>query len=600
MATTDGGATTTRERRGPRGRSTRSAPNRPRMAGGPVDPRLLRYATASRRFFLVSAAIVLAQTGVIIGFAWLLTRALVGAIAGEPVQGLLPLLAGALVLVVIRALLIAASERVSLQGAARASLQLRAALVAAVQKLGPGWMSGRNAASLAVTAGHGLETLDAYFGRYLPQLVATVITMPILVVAIAVSDPISGLIVIVTMPLIPLFMVLIGLATRAVQRRQLGTLQRLAARFADTVSGLGTLKIFGRERRAADSIETVTRDYKRETMTVLRVSFLSGFALEFLASISVAIIAVTIGFRLLSGDMVLLTGLFVLLLAPEAYLPLRQVGVQFHAAAEGVAATDSLFEVLDAADAVVAAPTAVSSAVRALRTARDADGPRDPGETVPLLETRALRVHRGDRSLPPVDLMVRAGEVLLLEGPSGSGKSSVLAALLGFADHDGAVLVEGVADASARSILAWSGQQPGLISGTVRENVTLGAANADAALATQCLTDAQAGDIDPMLELGVRGAGLSGGQAQRVSVARALYRLRDGRARVLALDEPTSALDAATEAALWHTLRAEADAGAGVLLVSHRASARGIADRIVRLEASDAPTTFAPDAEARA
>ncbi|KLD31644.1 ABC transporter ATP-binding protein, partial [Xanthomonas perforans] len=145
-------------------------------------------------------------------------------------------------------------------------------------------------------AGHGLEALDAYFGRYLPQLVATAITMPILIGAITLADPLSGLIVVLTIPLIPLFMVLIGWATRGVQQKQYRTLGRLAARFADTVEGLGTLKAFGRQHRAADSIETITRDYKRETMTVLRVSFLSGFALEFLASISVAIVAVTIGF----------------------------------------------------------------------------------------------------------------------------------------------------------------------------------------------------------------------------------------------------------------------------------------------------------------
>ena len=182
--------------------------------------------------------------------------------------------------------------------------------------------------------------------------------MPILIGAMTLADPLSGLIVALTIPLIPVFMVLIGLATRGVQQKQYRTLGRLAARFADTVEGLGTLKAFGRQHRAAASIETITRDYKRETMTVLRVSFLSGFALEFLASISVAIIAVTIGFRLLSGDLSLLVGLFVLLLAPEAYLPLRQVGVQFHAASEGVAATEEIFDALDAARA---GPLAVRS-----------------------------------------------------------------------------------------------------------------------------------------------------------------------------------------------------------------------------------------------
>ncbi|MDQ1205969.1 thiol reductant ABC exporter subunit CydD [Microbacterium sp. SORGH_AS_0862] len=542
----------------------------------PIDPRLLRYSSASRHFLLITAAIVLAQTGVIIGFAWLLTTALVGAIAGEPVETLLPALGGAAALALVRGLLIAASERTSAVGAARASLQLRAALVSAVDRLGPAWLSRRNSAALAVTAGHGLEALDAYFGRYLPQLVATAITMPVLIVTILVSDPLSGLIVVLTMPLIPLFMVLIGLATQTVQRRQYGTLQHLASRFADTVAGLGTLKVFGRQHRAARSIETVTGDYKRETMAVLRVSFLSGFALEFLASISVAIIAVEIGFRLLGGQMPLLVGLFVLLLAPEAYLPLRQVGVQFHAAAEGVAATDEIFQTLDDARALTPAASVASGA-----TAPTAG---------PLLRLDHLRVPRGDREIGPIDLELSSGEVVLLEGPSGAGKSSILAALLGFADYTGRLEVAGTpaTDAAARGILAWAGQRPGLVSGSVAENVALGDERPDEALVARCLADAVA-DVDGALVLGVAGAGLSGGQAQRVAVARALYRVRRRGTPVLALDEPTSALDAHTEAALWQTVRRAADVeGAAVLLVSHRPTARKVADRVITVSSAAA------------
>jgi len=521
-------------------------------------------------YFAAQALIVLAQAAVVIGFSWVLTAALTGAIGGRPIVELLPLLGWGAALVGVRAGLVAASEWVSARASARASQQLRAALISAITRLGPGWLGDRNAAALAVTAGHGLEALDAYFGRYLPQLVATAIATPVLIAAILVADPVSALVVVLTMPLIPIFMVLIGLATRAVQRRQYATLQRLASRFADTVGGLGTLKIFGRQHRAAASIEKVTRDYKRETMTVLRVSFVSGFALEFLASLSVAIIAVTIGLRLLAGELTLDIGLFVLLLAPEAYLPLRQVGVQFHAAAEGVAATEDLFAVLDEA--------------RAVRAQSEEHGDETKGHhRAPLIEARALRVRRGDELLAPVDLAVRAGEVVLLEGPSGAGKSSILAALLGFAEFDGDLLIEGEPDASARRTLAWAGQRPGLMSGTVLENVTLGDPSPDPALARECLATAQIAELDPMTELGALGSGLSGGQAQRVAVARALYRLRSGRARVLALDEPSSALDSATEAALWANLRAEADAGAGVLLVSHRRSARAIADRVIEV-----------------
>ncbi|WP_082484946.1 thiol reductant ABC exporter subunit CydD [Microbacterium sp. Leaf151] len=532
----------------------------------PVDPRLLRYATASRGFLAVTAAIVLAQTGVVVGFAWTLTHALVGAIEGRPLGELWGDVGIAASLVLLRGLLMAASERVSARGAAAASLQLRAAIVSAVGGLGPGWLARRNTASLSLTAGHGLEALDAYFGRYLPQLVATAITMPVLIGAIALADPLSGLTVALTIPLIPLFMVLIGLATRGVQQRQYRTLGRLAARFADTVEGLGTLKAFGRQHRAADSIETITRDYKRETMTVLRVSFLSGFALEFLASISVAIIAVTIGFRLLAGDLSLLVGLFVLLLAPEAYLPLRQVGVQFHAASEGVAATEEIFDALDAAQ-VAPTPDAADSA---------------PGST---LELHEVKVDREGVALPRVSLSVGPGEVVLVTGPSGVGKSSLIAAVLGYAAHDGEIRVDGVAVPHARSSVAWAGQRPGLVSGTVAENVALGS-DADADAIAAALAGAGAAGIDPATVLGAGGSGLSGGEAQRVGVARALYRARVVGAPVLVLDEPSSALDAAAEAHLWATLRREADRGRGVLLVSHRLSARAIADRVLELSPS--------------
>ena len=534
----------------------------------PVDPRLLRYATASRAFFAVTAAIVLAQTGVVVGFAWALSAALVGVIQGRPVGELWGDVGVAASLVLLRGVLIAASERASAHGAAAASLQLRAALIGAVSRLGPGWLARRNSASLSLTAGHGLEALDAYFGRYLPQLVATAITMPILIGAIALADPLSGLIVVLTIPLIPLFMVLIGLATRGVQERQFRTLGRLAARFADTVEGLGTLKAFGRQHRAARSIDTITRDYTRETMTVLRVSFLSGFALEFLASISVAIVAVTIGFRLLSGDLTLLIGLFVLLLAPEAYLPLRQVGVQFHAASEGVAATDEIFDALDAARAVETRQERIPDA-----------GTPALGSTIAL---DRVRVHREGHALPTVSLSVWPGEVVLVTGPSGVGKSSLVAALLGWAEHDGEVRVDGVAVPHARASVAWAGQRPALVSGSVAENVSLGS-TADPARIVGALADAGAADVDPATPLGAGGAGLSGGQAQRVAVARALYRARVGGTPVLVLDEPSSALDADTEAHLWTTLRREADAGRGVLLVSHRRSARAIADRVVEL-----------------
>lgn len=550
----------------------------------PVDPRLVRYASASRAFFAAIAVIGALQTAVVVAFAWLLTRVITRAIDGMPWAELTTLLTALAAVITARALLLWAREALSARAAARVQAQLRAQLVDAVGILGPGWLAGRNSAQLAVTAGRGLEALDAYFGRYLPQLVLTVIATPVLVAVMWWQDWISGLTVLLTLPLIPLFMVLIGLATRTVQQKQWRTLGRLAARFADTVQGLSTLKVFGRQHRAVRSIEKVTDTYRVETMRVLRVSFLSGFALELLASISVAIVAVSIGFRLVDGSLALAVGLFVLLLAPEAYLPLRQVGVQFHAAAEGVAATDDVFAVLDEARELAA------HAQRAPRTADAATVGAGPGRLV----LTGLRVRRGDLLLPSVDLVAEPGTVTLIEGPSGAGKSSVFAALRGAVTFDGRAELDGtpVNALSPATWLAWAGQHPGLISGTIADNVALGddetAAASRGPLVARALELAQAGALDPDQQLGLQGAGLSGGQAQRVAVARAVFRHLRARAAVIALDEPSSALDAATEAALWRGIRDLADGGATVLLISHRRSAREIADRVVTLSATPA------------
>ena len=551
----------------------------------PVDPRLLRYAGAARGFLAASALIGVVQTAVVIVFAWLLTDAVTGALAGRDVTSSLIWL---LLTALLRGLLIAASDAAGTRAAAKTGMQLRTALIAAVGRLGPGWLAQRNQTALAVTAGHGLEALDAYFARYIPQLVLTVIATPVLVAVMWWQDWPSGLTAIITLPLIPLFLILIGMATRTVQKRQWQTLQHLAARFADTVQGLSTLRLFGRDRRAADRIEVTADEYRRETMKVLRYSFLSGFAMELLASLAVALIAVGVGFRLLSGDLTLEVGLFVLLLAPEAFLPIRQVGVQFHAAAEGVAATEDVFDVLDAAGERARASEGVGGRdeTRPLR-ARGVDGPpeaRMPAGIDRALVVEGLRV----RDLPPVSFTAEPGSITLIEGPSGSGKSSLLAALRGAVDHDGVAVFAGqdLRALSPADWLAWAGQAPGLTRGTVAANVALGDPAPDDDRVRAALDAACAETIDPTLELGVQGSGLSGGQAQRVAVARALYRHAADPGRVLALDEPSSALDPATEERLWGSLRARADAGATILLVSHRRTARDIADRIVALGVS--------------
>lgn len=556
---------------------------------------------------MLAAIIGVLQTAVVIAFAWFLTDAVTGGLTGRPVVASLVLLLG---LALLRGALIAASDAAGTAAATRTGMQLRSALIRAVGRLGPAWLAGRNQASLAVTAGHGLEALDIYFSRYLPQLVLTVIATPVIVLVMWWEDWPSGLTATITLPLIPLFLILIGIATRAVQRRQWKTLQHLAVRFADTVQGLSTLRLFGRERRAATQIEATADQYRRETMKVLRFSFLSGFAMELLASLAVALIAVAVGFRLLAGEMSLEVGLFVLLLAPEAFLPIRQVGVQFHAAAEGVAATEDVFEVMDAASAP---PPSVHNSswielnrVDSAGSARfepdseelwTAARPNNSGAFSPIPVISAPEPRFGTespelcvadlrvRDLPPVSFDAKPGTITLIEGPSGSGKSSLLAALRGAAAFEGTATFAGadVRGLAPSEWLAWAGQAPGLMQGMIASNVALGDPDPDADGIRNALDDACAGDLDPAQELGVQGSGLSGGQAQRVAVARALYRHAADLTRVLMLDEPSSALDADTESRLWAALRARADAGATILLVSHRRTAREIADHVIAL-----------------
>ena len=563
----------------------------------PIDPRLLRWAPAARTYLVVSAGIAIVQTAVTIAFAGLLAAGIADVAAGRSPLAVVPWLA---VVVAVRAVLLWTSEAWGTRAAAQTGRELRAALLDVIARRGPAWLNARNTSALAVTAGHGLDALDPYFSRYVPQLVLTAIATPVIVAVMWWQDWPSGLAALVTLPLIPLFLILIGIATRSVQRRQLQVLQTLAARFADTVQGLATLRLFGRERRAAARMRETADQYRRETMRVLRYSFLSGFALELLSSLAVAIIAVSVGLRLLGGELSLGVGLFVLLLAPEAFLPLRQVGVQFHAAAEGVAATEDVFEILEDP----AGPARVQDAMSALGSpGTERASLLETGSRV-RLEVRDLGVRYGERALPPVSFTAAPGTITLLEGPSGSGKSSLLAALRGAAPYGGVVRVEGAPDADPATWLAWAGQRPGLIRGTIAANVALGDPAPDPARVRAALEDAAAGDLDPAQQLGVQGAGLSGGQAQRVAVARAFYRIGSG-ARVLALDEPSSALDAVTEARLWRAVRRTADAGATVLLVSHRATARTIADHVVRIgdgaipaPSADAPSAVAPSAVA--
>jgi ATP-binding cassette subfamily C protein CydD len=364
----------------------------------PLDPRLLRYARGARSVLALGAVIALVQTACTLGFAWFVAQLVSRSIAGDPIDELLPSLWLLIGIVVLRSVAVLAADAVNARGSAVVRSELRRALVGAFETLGPGWVSRRSSAALTTVAGRGLDALDAYFGRYVPQLILTAIAMPIIAAVIFLQDPISGITVVVTLPLIPVFMILIGFATQAVQRRQWDTLAHLSRGFLELVAGMATLKLFGRQHRQVARVRSVTEEYRIETMKVLRFSFMSGFALELLSSLAVAVVAVGIGLRLLDGSLLLGTGLFVLILAPEAFLPLRNVGANYHAAAEGVTAAEEVFEILDEAAALStqATPGASSTARSPTRP-----GPRAPRAGRPVRRPGGAR--RTRRLLPRRD-----------------------------------------------------------------------------------------------------------------------------------------------------------------------------------------------------
>ncbi|MGW1001274.1 thiol reductant ABC exporter subunit CydD [Streptomyces sp. NPDC002520] len=557
----------------------------------PIDPRLMRYARATRFFLVAVIALGGVGAGLVIAQAMLIAEVVVGAFqhgrsAGDLVTPLFLLVAVACG----RGLVSWLTELAAHRASAAVKSELRERLLDRAAALGPGWLSGQRTGSLVTLATRGIDALDDYFSRYLPQLGLAVVVPVAVLARIVTEDWVSAAIIVATLPLIPIFMILIGWATQARMDRQWGLLSRLSGHFLDVVAGLPTLKVFGRAKAQADSIRRITGEYRQATLRTLRIAFLSSFALELLATLSVALVAVTIGMRLVHGDMDLSIGLVILVLAPEAYLPLRQVGAQYHAAAEGLAAAEEIFTVLE-----TPVPVSGTAAVPTGAVAFDAVTVRYPGRTAD--------------AVTDVSFTVEPGETVALVGPSGAGKSTLLNVLLGFVRPTEGLVRIGGADLAGldleewRSRIAWVPQRPHLYAGTIAENVRLARPDADDTAVRRALRDAGALEfVDALPEgadtvLGEDGAGLSAGQRQRLALARAFLADRP----VLLLDEPTAALDGATEADVVAAVRRLA-VDRTVLLVVHRPALLEAADRVVRLQLPEAPAAepaaSAPDTHA--
>ncbi len=566
-----------------------------------LDPRLLRYARATRTFLFLSVALGSLRALLIVAQAWLLVDVVVGAFShGMDLAQLKGALIALLFVVIARALVAWAAELAAGRSSAQAKSQLRRALLERVSVLGLDSSRTQSTGELTVLATRGLDALDGYFSLYLPQLLLAAIVPLVVLVAVVSQDWISAAIIAFTIPLIPLFMALVGAATREKMDRQMRTLQRLAGHFLDVVAGLPTLKVFGRAKAQATSIRSISERYRETALSNLRVTFLSSLILELLATISVALVAVAIGLRLMGGDMSLRAGLFALVLAPEAYMPLRQLGANYHASAEGMAAAEQVFAVLP--DNGVHENTGRFGNKVFETPCTPRDGRRGvPNMTAADITVEGLTVSYPGRPQPALDglsLHVGAGEIVALAGPSGCGKSTLLGVLLGFVVAErGAVRVGGIdlaeLDADAwRAQLAWVPQRPHLFASSIAENVRLGhrgASDAELAAATAAagLTDVVA-DLPDGLDtvLGERGAGLSAGERQRVALARAF--LRD--APLLLLDEPTANLDGQTEQQVLEAVQ-RLSGGRTVILVAHRPALLGMADRVINLDRKRASPT---------
>ena len=540
----------------------------------PLDPRLVRRARATLPFLAGLCVVGVATALLILAQAWLLSRGVSSVFAAHHLDGV-AMWCGLLAAVFCgRACLAWLQESLAHRASASVKSQLRRDILQArLSRPTDATMPSGTLISLMTT---GLDALDGYYSKYLPQLVLAVIVPVVLATAIGLNDLTSVVIVVVTIPLIPVFMALIGWRTEAAVAKRFKVATRLANHFADLVAGLPTLQVFGRARAQLEGLRRTEAANRSETMRTLRISFLSSFILELLATLSVALVAVTVGFRVAAGGMDLRTSLFILILAPEVFLPVRQVGVLFHDAADGMAAAEVSFGLIESGR-----PTAPRSDV-------EIASPRE----VPVVISGLTHTYEGtDRAAPDgLSLRIEPGSVVALVGHSGGGKTTALSCLLGFIDPDSGSILVGDreligADESVwqswRRQLAYVPQVPAMMAGTVAENIRLGCSDAPEAMLRDALDRCGAAAIPLNKRIDDDAEGLSAGERRRVALARALVRVEQAEAGLLVLDEPTAGLDADTEATVLEAVRAS---GASVLVVSHRRNIIAAADVVVDLE----------------
>ncbi|MEI6405494.1 MAG: thiol reductant ABC exporter subunit CydD [Actinomycetes bacterium] len=554
----------------------------------PLDPRLLTYAKSARTYLALSVLNGTVTAGLVIGQASLLGGLLAGIFTGSrSTQDITTPLVWLTVIVVARAITSWFSDVAAARTSARAKHELRTAVLTHVRDLGPAWINAQRSSNLATSVMRGLDGLDPYFARYLPQLVLAAI-VPLAVGAwILTNDMLSAIIVAVTVPLVPFFMVLIGRFTKTAQEKQWSTLQTLSGHFLDLISGLTTLKAFNRSKSQRAGLLRVGEEYRTTTMGVLRISFLSSLVLELISTLSIALVAVSIGLRLVTGDMHLEQGLVILILVPEVYLPLRALGAQFHAMAEGIEAAEHVFSILET-------PMSKTKYVT-VQTPKPSGFNPPPAAIEPLrvshIEFQDVSYRYPEMSTHAVSNFTAeftAGQISVITGPSGVGKTTALNVLLRFiTDFHGDVQFDGksvreINPEVFRASIGYLPQKPWIGHSTIREALTVSRPALDTELNSVGnavgLDFANRTDFPCGLDTVVTSSsGLSGGQRRRLALARILLR----NSPIVILDEPTASLDGETEDIITHTLQTLAHNGALVIAVAHRPSLIAVADHVV-------------------
>ena len=513
----------------------------------------------------------------LIAQAWLLAQTLNAVLFKQAsLSEVWPWLGGLLLLFLLRAALLWLSEQVAFQAATQVKLAVRQQLYAKVQRLGAAWLTNERSGDVVNSLSDGVEALEAYYARYTPAMLLMALVPLSILAVVFYFDVWSGLIMLLTAPLIPFFMILIGKGTEKRNQQQWRQLARMSAHFLDVIQGLTTLKLFNASQRETHVIAEVSEQYRQSTMSVLRVAFLSSFALEFLSTVSIALVAVFIGFRLFWGEMNFLSGFFVLLLTPEFYLPLRNMGTQYHARLQAIGAAERMVEILE--------------------TPETETPPEESLQALPALfplQFKQVEVvyNDGRQALNGFDLTIKAGQTIALIGANGAGKTTVLNLLLGFIQPTQGQILLGETDLATvplahwRKQIAWLPQQAHLFPGSVADNIRLGNAQSSLAAVQQAAQQAYAHDFIQALPhgydtlIGEGGQGLSGGQIQRIALARVF--LKD--APLVILDEATAHLDQQSEQWIQQAIQTLAQTRT-VIMIAHRLHTIEQADLIVLMQ----------------